>query len=102
MEQNIDKLKFSRNLKRWADETEPQVIDWLFSKFLFNDLKALISNVTFYFEFTDPRFPYEDVEAELLLHMILKREKFRSYTGTLYNVAFTICKMRFVDMLRSQ
>lgn len=101
MEKNIDKGRFSRNLEKWANETEPQSIDWLFSKFLFNDLKTLISNVTYYFQFTDPRFTYEDVESELLMHLILKREKFRPYTGNLYNVAFTICKMRFYDILRS-
>jgi DNA-directed RNA polymerase specialized sigma24 family protein len=101
METNIDKQRFSRNCEKWVNETEPQVIEWLFTKYLYQDIKTIIKNVTYYWDLTDPRLTFDDVEADLLMHLIIKREKLRPYSGNWYNIVFTMMKRKLYDILRS-
>jgi hypothetical protein len=101
METNIDKQKFNRNFELYIRETEPQVTEWLFSKYLYKDIKTIIKNVLYHWDFLDERFKYEDIEAELLMHLIVKREKLKRYKGSWYNILFTVFRMKFLDLIRS-
>lgn len=99
--QNIDKERFIRNFDKYMKNTDSQVDNWLYSKYLHNDITTIIHNVCYYWEFTDPRLTYEDVEADLLVHLQLKKDRLRAYSGNWYNIVFTMMRRKLFDILRS-
>lgn len=99
--QNIDKERFIRNFDKYMKNTDSQVDNWLYSKYLHDDITTIIHNVCYYWEFTDPRLTYEDVEADLLVHLQLKKDRLRAYSGNWYNIVFTMMRRKLFDILRS-
>jgi hypothetical protein len=101
MDKNIDKDKFNRNWQLYMDNKDPQLDNWLYCKYLHEDIKAIIHNCLYHFDFPDPRLTFKDVEADLLLHLQYKKEVLRKYKGNWYNVLFTLFKRKLYDVLRS-
>lgn len=101
MDKNIDKDKFNRNWQLYMDNKDPQVDNWLYCKYLHEDIKAIIHNCLYHFDFPDPRLTFKDVEADLLVHLQYKKEVLRKYKGNWYNIVFTMMKRKLYDILRS-
>ena len=99
--QNIDKSRFNRNFQKYMENTDRQVDNWLYGKYLHDDIITIISNVCYYWDFTDPRLTREDVEADLLMHLQIKKEVFRKYSGNWYNIVFTSFRNKLYDIMRS-
>lgn len=101
LETNIDKEYFNKRFGEYMTIKDRQVDNWFYQKYLHNDIRTIIHNVTFHFEFNSEQFLYEDVEADLLLHLQLKKDCMRKYQGNWYNIVFTSFKRKFYDILRS-
>lgn len=102
MDTNIDKEKFNRNCQLWVRETEPQSKEWLYTKYLHKDILTIIKNTTYHWDFFDQRLLYDDVEAELLMHLQYKKDKLRAYPGgSWYNLIFTLFRRKLLDIMRS-
>jgi hypothetical protein len=98
---NIDKERFNRNFDKYMQNTDRQVDNWLYGKYLHHDIITIIHNVCYYWDFNDPRLTYEDVEADLLVHLQVKKDNLRKYSGNFYNIVFTMFKRKLYDILRS-
>jgi hypothetical protein len=98
---NIDKDLFNRNFQRYMDNTDRQVDNWLYGKFLHEDILTIIHNVCYHWDFNDERLCFEDVEADLLVHLQVKKDALRKYSGNWYNIIFTSFRRKLYDILRS-
>lgn len=94
---NIDKELFNERMKQYLNGT------CIFSSQLYNDLKAIVYNVTYTHQFSE-LMTYEDNESELILFTLTKcqylKDKGNSATNY-YNLVFSIMKRKFLDILRA-
>lgn len=81
--------------------TDREIDNWFYTKYLHVHIRTIIHNVTYHFDFNSEQMLYEDVESDLLLHLQLKKDVLRKYSGNWYNIVFTIFKRKFYDILRS-
>lgn len=99
MKTNIDKKAFNKNFQHYLNlPIEEQ--ERYYTKHLHKDVKTIIHNVLYHFEFTDPNLLKEDVVAELLLHLVYKRDKIATYSDNFYNVLFSIFIRKKLDILK--
>lgn len=81
--------------------TDRQIDNWFYGKYLHDHIRTIIQNVTYYYDFSGEYLTFDDVEAELFMHLQVKKEALRKYSGNWYNIIFTCFKMKTFDILRS-
>jgi hypothetical protein len=100
---NINKPLFNKRLAEYLAIDNKEEANRYFNSNLYEDLKAIVFNVTYSFQFQDERFLYEDVESELILHFLLKYMdiKYKYSNINYYNLIYTLFSRKFIDLLRS-
>lgn len=98
---NIDKEYFNKRFAEYMTISDRKIDNWFYGKYLHDHIRTIIHNVTYHFSFDTEQLLYDDVEAELFIHLQIKKDCFRKYSGNWYNIVFTSFKRKFYDVLRS-
>lgn len=101
---NINKDQFDSNFKQYLQIEDAVDAERFYSSYLFDDIAIIIYNATYNFQFSE-YFTFEDVQQDLQIHLWLQLDKIKERYSTskkFYNLCFSICSRKFIDILRSK